>query len=95
MPLEDSAFKRQIQRGDQIECKFLYKDMLVNIMQKEGPSVILSGSGSDHSNYQLSDADMVQTSRSGQGDPRAGEQGDQDQDEWTSQGPGLDPGQRC
>ena len=37
----------------------------------------------------------VQTSRSGQGDPRAGEQGEQDQDEWTSQGPGLDPGQRC
>ena len=43
MPLEDSAIKRQIQRGDQIECKFLYKDMLLNIMRKEGPFVIGPG----------------------------------------------------
>ena len=55
---------------------------------KGGTICYWSGSGSDHSNYQPSYADMAQTSRSGQGNPRAGEQGDQDQDERTSLGSG-------
>ena len=39
---------------------------------------------------------MLQTIRSGQGEPRAGKQAVRDQDnKWTSQGSGPDPWLRC